>query len=422
MDGTVGELIDRLAEESEQGLGFHSTAAAEGFAALDEEPRFVGGILGSQKPVTSPVFQELVRRGLAALPDLLEHLTDSDTTKLSVGHDGFFGAMWHADEYHPRHTDPQKQPPGVNTGREGRLNFEGNEPRGGQYTVRIGDLCYVLVGQIVNRSLNAVRYQPTACLVINSPVENAGLAAAVKADWSGLTAEQHRESLTQDVYSLWPGAAPAAMQRLWFYYPDAGEPLAQRLLARPLAQTRPDAWAFVTTTLLAEKDSSRWRHLIDEFRRQQGQAAAELIPSALGAIVLGQHDEEKVRRPIARRILEDVYPWYNPFEPPFLNAACVGDQAELLTGLHSFASQKIDEAAAEAFRRALELASPEYWDRVEVDDLALACMSHLAGKPHARIFQPWLDERIRLIDSGRASSPEQYRLSQLKEWHVRLFP
>jgi hypothetical protein len=33
-----------------------------------------------------------------------------------------------------------------------------------EYTVTVGDLCYVIIGQITNRSYFAIQYQPTACL------------------------------------------------------------------------------------------------------------------------------------------------------------------------------------------------------------------------------------------------------------------
>ena len=45
MNATVGELIEKLREESEEGVGFHSTAWAEAFVALDEEPRFSAGTM-----------------------------------------------------------------------------------------------------------------------------------------------------------------------------------------------------------------------------------------------------------------------------------------------------------------------------------------------------------------------------------------
>jgi len=180
------ELITKLTEESNQGIGSHTSASATGFLAIDDEPRFQGGILGSEKPAVSPVMRELVRRGLAALPLLISHLSDSRPTKLTVG-DGFLG-KWFADEYAARYLNPRK-PGDVNTSKE--IQFE-------RYTLRVGDLCYVAVGQIVNRELNAVRYQPSLCLVINSPVEFPALAAAVKKDWGSLSKKNHRLTLEQD--------------------------------------------------------------------------------------------------------------------------------------------------------------------------------------------------------------------------------
>src|SRR5260370_34615705 len=170
----------------------HSTAWTSGFIAVDEEPRFHGGILVSEKPVVNPAMRDLVRMGIAALPDLLNHLSDSRPTGLTVrsrrfddgqGRIGFMG-IWHSDEYSSRHREAGRQPAGVNT-RDRERSID-------RYTLRVGDLCYGAIGQIVNRHLSALRYQPTLCPGINSPVETSGLADAVRKDWTGLTAEQHR--------------------------------------------------------------------------------------------------------------------------------------------------------------------------------------------------------------------------------------
>ncbi len=75
-DLKTSELIHRLRDISDEGIGTHSTAWASGFLAIDEEPRFNGGVFGSRKPTVSPIMRELVRRGVAALPELLEHLQD----------------------------------------------------------------------------------------------------------------------------------------------------------------------------------------------------------------------------------------------------------------------------------------------------------------------------------------------------------
>jgi len=70
----TSQLIDRLVDLGSEGIGFHSTAWVSGFMALDEDPEFRGGVLGSSKPEVSPTMRELVQRGAKALPDLIDHL------------------------------------------------------------------------------------------------------------------------------------------------------------------------------------------------------------------------------------------------------------------------------------------------------------------------------------------------------------
>src|SRR5690242_19434020 len=41
------------------------------------------------------------------------------------------------------------------------------------YTVKVGDLCLVAIGEIVGRGYHAARFQPTNVLYINSPTEDA---------------------------------------------------------------------------------------------------------------------------------------------------------------------------------------------------------------------------------------------------------
>jgi hypothetical protein len=229
------ELINGLQDEASEGLGTHSTAWADGFLASDEAPTFRGGILGSEKPAVSPVMRELVRRGVAVLPDLLEHLEDARPTKLVVKLPfGGFGGMWHSDEYEYRFDDERRQPAGVNS----RGGLDDMRMTNGEYPVRVGDLCYVVIGQIVNRRMNVVRYQPTACIVINSPVETPSLAAAVRADWGGLNIEQHEKSLIEDAEYKGPFAEyalAAALARLRFYYPAT----AARIEAKAKKQVEP---------------------------------------------------------------------------------------------------------------------------------------------------------------------------------------
>lgn len=227
---TVEQLIDGLQDEGSEGLDTHSTAWAEGFLAGDDEPTFRGGILGSAEPAVSPVMRELARRGVTALPDLVDHLEDRRPTAIEIKLPfGGFGTMWHSDEYHARSQDAPRRLKDVNSGGRGRERYTD-----GTYRVSVGDLCYVLVGQIVNRSLNVVRYQPSACVVINSPVETPGLAAAVRSDWGGLTPEQHKRSLAEDANDESEHARRAALVRLRFYYPEAAAPVVAEEVERKL--------------------------------------------------------------------------------------------------------------------------------------------------------------------------------------------
>jgi hypothetical protein len=217
----VEELIDGLQDETSEGLGTHSTAWADGFLASEDEPKLHGGIIGSAKPNVSPVMREIVRRGVTALPRLLDHLEDCRPTRLVIKlpFDGF-GGMRHSDEYDPRYADKSKQPPDVNQG--GAITDRYID---GEYNVRVGDLCFVITGQIVNRSFNVVRYRPSACIVISSPVETPSLAHAVRTDWADLTVQQHRMSLLQDSTASSKYVVAGALARLRFFYPEAAAKL-----------------------------------------------------------------------------------------------------------------------------------------------------------------------------------------------------
>src|SRR5262249_20201394 len=157
-------------------------------------------------------------------------------------------------------------------------------------------------------------------------------------------AEGHKQSLTQDSFFTRPDGAPAALKRLFFYYPKEGKPLALRFLERPLIDGRASDWDFITTRLLAEQDPTRGTLLLEEFRSENG-PVAETIPDSLRHIASGRAGEEQ-RTEQATRILEAVSSGY-AFTPPFVNATISGDQASLVEALAPFDSTEIDAAVAD---------------------------------------------------------------------------
>ncbi len=208
---SVEKLIDDLALVDSQAPGLHGTASVLGFIAEDKPSQFGGGVLNSPAPKTPPQMRELARRGVAVLPQLISHLDDKRPTKLTIGKD-FFAFRYFSDEY-----DPKVRP--KNGPIYGRKRLEKNFD--GEYTVKIGDVCYALIGQIVNRGLLPVRYQPTAGLVINSPIEAPALVERVKKDWEGVDVAAHKAFLVADAHFgdhvYWFGPA---LVRLRFYYPE----------------------------------------------------------------------------------------------------------------------------------------------------------------------------------------------------------
>src|SRR5262249_14798014 len=100
----AARLIDRLAQVTDEGVGYHSRAPPSAFLAVDEGPEFRGGVIGSKRPVASEGMRDLVRLGPEALPDLIGRLSDPRKTQVTVG----ATALWHSDEYDPRYLDPRR--------------------------------------------------------------------------------------------------------------------------------------------------------------------------------------------------------------------------------------------------------------------------------------------------------------------------
>lgn len=213
-------LIDQLTTVATEAPGIDAGATFDSFMAEDSPPKFEGGVLGTPPPSVSPAMRELVRRGLSALPALLHHLDDARPTHLQLGVNNqpisTFGGHEFNDEY--------------DAGASGWICVSGDCDKTakwfeGSYTVKVGDICFVLVGQIVNRRLLAVRYQPTSILIVNSPVQSAALAGKTREDWEGLTPAAFKASLLSDLKRAKDDRERlAASERLSLYFPPPSPP------------------------------------------------------------------------------------------------------------------------------------------------------------------------------------------------------
>jgi hypothetical protein len=225
---SLAELIDELTIIDSAAPGILPTGDFDAFIVDDAPATFTMGLLGAPTPTAPPQMRELVRRGVSALPLLFSHLDDRRPTHLAVRQLewGYFG-----EEY-----DPRVKPPGRFRFKPVDFAYMQSHGLHREYVVKVGDVCFALIGQIVNRRLWPVRYQPSGGLIINSPIESPSLAEQVSADWRGLDATHHRDSLVADIAAAdqFFMFAPA-LARLRFYYPAAYHSLSGRDLEKRTA-------------------------------------------------------------------------------------------------------------------------------------------------------------------------------------------
>ena len=234
----IEKLIRELADVQDPDFGMSATLSGLAFAPLPDQARFQMGLVTNHRIKPSVAFRSLVEIGPVALPFLVESLGDKTPTKLKIEAEGMmvFGSNVTGNA--------------LNRAEERVLSEEvvadddADDDRPGSYTLKVGDVCFVAIGQIVGRPYFAVCYQPTAMVVVNSPVERKGLRERVRALW--LSNDPTRKLLdsllidyaTEGVFNgksldAWGEGSDIQIQaamRLLYYFPAEVAPLiANRL-------------------------------------------------------------------------------------------------------------------------------------------------------------------------------------------------
>jgi len=246
----IKTLIARLASIDQADYGLSSTMSGQAFLPISSQRESHAMILTDHQLHSSAALQTLVEIGPVALPFLLDALADNAPTKFKIEHGGMFGAMWldnelwgnPASELEMRMRGPRRN---IADGpKQDRLIDS--------YTVKIGDVCLVAVGQIVGRGYQAVRYQPTACIVINSPIEDANLREQVRRIWSSddparrlldsLLLDYATEGIPQapssDGWSISSLLQSQAALRLLYYFPkETAALISERLRGLDVRRT-----------------------------------------------------------------------------------------------------------------------------------------------------------------------------------------
>ena len=390
ISGDPEALINRLTNVSELRYGYSAMFSGSQFLPQADADEVHSLVLGSQRPTKSTDLEAIVRQGISAVPPLLKHLDDDRKTQIEP----VKGMMWMSftDEYDFNRRVRNKFPEGVN-----RDTFGENGPSSHQITV--GDLCYVALGQILNRSFNATRYQPTGGLVVSSPTYSKRLCAVVREDWQGLTEEKHRQSLIRDF--LTPDNEDrriGAYRRLAFYYPKSVEPLVLKQLSVPTSDVF-KVESFVREHLYPEESKINARRFFDEFVGSNGPASSNAILLQLfGDLGTQEADEQGRRQPPlkekydARAMLNLLYGYpkdVKSSQVPFVDTWAATEKARFIGALVHDSSKSIGDAVQQTF-----IQNPND------DDLGPACLRCLASRGYAS----FLVAQLQTINLGVAEA------------------
>lgn len=236
----IKSLIRKLAAIDSPDFGLSGTMSGEAFLPIEGMTESGAMILMNHQLKSAPELRRLVELGPKALPFLLAALDDKTPTKLVMRHEGMFGVMEYTNELSGNPVNPTERKILGPSGRRVGLNGE----HVNEHTVKIGDVCLVAIGQIVGRSYQAVRYQPTACVMLNSPTHDSRLCRQVRDIWSSTDAAQRLlDSLLLDYategifngksldgWSIGADLQVAAAMRLLYYFPaESTDLIAERL-------------------------------------------------------------------------------------------------------------------------------------------------------------------------------------------------
>lgn len=419
---TSTTLIDRLPEASEWG-SLHSFNSYDG-----EGNRFWPTVPCAPDAVPEPInrfLSQLVAHGAEALPALLDHLTDARPAEIQMRSAGN-SCLWLGDIYDTRYADRSRHPAGINTETVETYWARGASPPPAvlsTYTVRVGDLCFVAIGKIVNRKLNVISGTP-ANLIISSPVERPALAAAVRRDWSGLTPEQHARSLEHDITD--EDAKPLAtdaLTRLCFYYPDTGEKLALRILSRSLNEDRASR-PFVEK-LIATGAPKRWRPMLEGFLARNGKVREIEVQRLLGqfsridlADWTQQPQETQAEAALNKkrgaRVLKALYPHLDPNALPFPTTSSFTLQRDYVESLANIPSADLDRAVLRLFRSVADNPFPP-GKRSAPDRLALACIDRLRGREQDAELSAYCQSRVADLSTRTRGAEEENDLRHFTE-------
>jgi ankyrin repeat protein len=378
----VTALIDQFTRLDRQDTGYSGSVSGSSFLPLGESS--AGTMLLFQAPgEPSDALRSLVKLGVKALPTLLDHLKDDRPTKIVLKHRGGFGGMFISRDK------------AAKKGKKDDDDVFGFGDVSTEYTVMVGDLCYVAVGQIVNRNYWAVRYQPTAIIMVTSVPNYKELRDKLIKEWGNLTPEKHRDSLVRDLLdSDNEYARNGASIRLAYYYPEALEAAALKQLARP-SYDGMKVQDLVRGLLYKATTAKERKALVDAFAAKHGEIGRDGIRwylfDDLGSVEADEegrlHPKMEKRYP-ARECLVDAFglpAGVKSKDRPAVEPLHDASQARFVQTLHYDRSEKLDQALRDLLAKT------------DDDYLAKGCLDRLVGRGYDIEIEAYLKRRLPVL-------------------------
>jgi ankyrin repeat protein len=376
-EDAVKALIDLLTEVNKEDvrcLGVHPSP----FLPFENDESYRYAFFEKRR-VSSKALRSLVALGARALPALLAHLNDARPTKAVLTG----GAIW------------------VGPDVEDEDSLDGTKLVR-QYTVTVGDLCYVAIGEIVNRPYYAVQYVNATC--VTSPCQSKKLRERLIKEWANLTTDRHRDSLARDIDQLINmDLRNGASLRLAYYYPDAFEPIAIQQTKRGNCLFGVDK--FIRS--LYDLDTAKQRKaLLDEFVQNGGPVAVDAIRCRLFEDLRTQERDEEshVSRNIrARQCLIDLFGLpaaVKSKDAPTKKPLPQIEQVEFMQTLRYDGGEKLD-------REVRDLLA-----KIDDDRAAKSCLDRLVGRGYDADIEAYLKRRF--------PSPSDYDPCELQRYQAKL--
>ena len=377
----------------------------EDLALVNELAGIHGDVIGEFPEYRHPELSRIVMRGVDTIPNLIASLDNTRLTGIRIatradkaieGHQPTAVSIEFGRSYDPKLAVIP-------------IELEcGHINRGAQsvdeYTVTVGDICFFLIGEIVNRNNDPISMSNGQRVSVRSPSRCDAFSSATRREWQFLDSASHKASLVRDLNCPW--RLEGALVRLWFFYREETEPIIVNMLRRPIYDERL-AQKLLESTLADERNGIRARKPF---------ATDTLLEDGVKLLLLraayeGGHPEQQH----ARRIVLSDCPEFADFNMR-ISVCSLSDEIFLIRRLGNVESQPVAQEIEFLCRRILS-EPRSVWDRKVLDDFVIASMWHLEGRASSvGVFSGYCRERIRSLDGHDA----KYWRSWLEKWeHVR---